>query len=100
MGTLDKNNENGKKINSKNSDRILYDNVYHFIDDSSNVTQIKKEKRNRLKYYIDPKTIDDSCYIGINDPKEGDCSEGVGLGFGDYDIMALANYERKLIIKN
>lgn len=70
-------------------------NIYHFIDESGNVTQIKKNIKNRFKFYIDPEivflNIPESCVIGINNAENGDCSFGIGLGIGDND-MVLAKY--------
>jgi hypothetical protein len=43
--------------------------VHVFIDDSGNVTQIKKKQKERLKYYIDPELQIDfasDCVIGVN----------------------------------
>jgi len=71
-------------------------NIYVFVDESGNVNQIeKKQKKERLRYYIDPNMpqvefIPD-CLIGINDPVSGDCSLGIGLGIGD-NLFARANY--------
>lgn len=60
-------------------------NIYYFIDENGNLTEIEKKSKNRLKYYIDEKLIikEDSCVIGVSDPVEGDCSYGIGLGLGD-----------------
>lgn len=62
-------------------------NVYNFIDESGNVEQIEKKSKERLHYYIDPEIpLGESvqtCAIGANSPVNGDCSDGIGLGFGD-----------------
>lgn len=70
--------------------------VYIFVDEFGNVTQIKKESKSRLKYYVDPtsvpETITPSCVIGISGGIDSpDCSEGIGLGVGD-NYFALAKY--------
>ena len=65
-------------------------NVYTFLDENGNVTQINKKSKTRNKYYIDPEVIfydpNNECYIGVSDPIDGDCSFGIGLGVGDNDI--------------
>lgn len=70
-------------------------NVYNFIDDNGNVTQIEKKVKERLKYYITPNIpendIVQSCVIGISNPLNGDCTIGIGLGLGD-DMFGYANY--------
>lgn len=70
--------------------------IHHFIDESGNVSQIPKIKKERYKYYIDPDTpariIIESCVIGVDSEESGPCSFGVALGFGD-DTMCLAKYE-------
>lgn len=71
-------------------------NVYEFIDEFGNVTQIEKESKSRLKYYIDPtsvpETITPTCVIGISGGIDSpDCSEGIGLGVGD-NYFAYAKY--------
>lgn len=60
-------------------------NVYNFIDEFGNINQMEKKPKERLKYYIDPEfpENDQPCVIGISDPSNGDCSYGIGLGFGD-----------------
>lgn len=71
-------------------------NVYSFIDNNGNVTQIKKVKKDRFKFYIDPEivfitTIDD-CVIGVSgNPEDPNCIFGIALGVGDNDIV-LAKY--------
>lgn len=71
-------------------------NIYVFVDDDGNVEQIKKESKDRLKYCIDPYVpqteIIETCVIGIDDPIEGDCTEGIGLGLGD-DTFGYVIYE-------
>ncbi|MCK9416717.1 hypothetical protein M0Q97_08690 [Candidatus Dojkabacteria bacterium] len=71
-------------------------NVYNFIDINGNITQIEKKEKERFKYYITPSIpendIVQSCVIGINNPLNGDCTIGMGLGLGD-DIFGYAKYE-------
>lgn len=71
-------------------------NIYNFIDDNGNIIQIEKKNKERLKYYITPNIpendIIQSCVIGINNPLNGDCTIGMGLGLGD-EIFGYANYE-------
>jgi len=80
-----------------NSDATLsgITDIHHFIDESGNVSQIPKIKKNRYKYYIDPDTPDrilpQNCVIGVSDEQSGPCSFGVALGLGD-DTMGLAKY--------
>lgn len=65
-------------------------NVYTFLDEKGNVTQIKKKVKKRNKFYIDPEVYfydpNTYCYIGVSDSENGDCTFGVGLGVGDNDI--------------
>jgi hypothetical protein len=62
-------------------------NVYTFLDEKGNVTQIKKELKHRNKYYIDPEVLFYSasvdCYIGVSDSENGNCTFGIALGVGD-----------------
>lgn len=72
--------------NKNNEDKK---DVHIFIDDNGNVTQIEKKNKDRIKFCVEPEipisNIEKQCVIGINDPLEGDCSAGIGLGFGDND---------------
>jgi len=75
-------------------------NIYQFIDDSGNVTQISKIKKNKFKHYIDApeKAIYQGCMIGVSDSDKNDldqnipCTYGIALGLGDNN-MGLASYE-------
>lgn len=71
-------------------------NVYNFIDDNGNITQIEKKEKERFKYYITPSIpendIVQSCVIGISNPLNGDCIIGIGLGLGD-ETFGYAKYE-------
>lgn len=73
MGRLSNRNSSDKGTNLYN---IPYQamsgatsGVHVFIDESGNVTQIKKKQKERLKYYIDPSpqfNFTPECVIGIN----------------------------------
>jgi hypothetical protein len=69
--------------------------IHIFVDEYGNVIQIKKEKKKRRNYYIDPNfpavTIQ-GCIIGVEDEFSGPCSYGIGLGIGD-DLFAYAIYK-------
>ena len=69
--------------------------VHIFVDESGNVTQIKKTSKTRLKYCPDTKLPQrefiDPCVIGVNDEEWGECSYGIGLGVGDI-LMPIAKY--------
>lgn len=75
----------------KNVAKILFDKnlgVYTYIDENGNVTQIKKEKKDRKKYYPNAETnvegiLGDVYVIGVSDT--------VAMGVGD-DTMAYARY--------
>jgi hypothetical protein len=83
-------------VNTGNTSGITNLNVYNFIDDNGNVTQIEKKEKERLKYYITPNIpqndIVQPCVIGINNPLNGNCTIGIGLGLGD-DTLGYVNYE-------
>lgn len=59
--------------------------VYNFVDEFGNVTQIKKSVRKRIEFY--PELVDapliEPCVIGVKDPVDGNCTEGVAMGCGD-----------------
>jgi hypothetical protein len=77
------------------SGKTKIDDVHIFIDESGNVTQIKKEEKSRLKYCVDPNVpqteILHNCLIGVSDPDWGDCTNGIALGVGDV-LTTFANY--------
>lgn len=93
MGRLRKTNTPSTSTTQQQEEKP---NIYVFVDDDDNVEQINKESKDRLKYCIDPYVpqteIVETCVIGINDPIEGDCTDGIGLGFGD-DTYGFAIYE-------
>lgn len=66
-------------------------NVYNFIDEFGNVTQIKKEGKTRLKYYPDALTLQEQ----LMEPWVIGVSEDVPMGCGDVESnteMAYAIY--------
>jgi hypothetical protein len=79
---------------STNSGETTKD-VHILIDEFGNITQISKKNKDRFKFYIDPDSPQadyvSNCVIGINDPADGDCTYGIGLGIGD-DQYARAKY--------
>ena len=86
MGRLNKNlSEISNDSNNENNNTNK--NVYTFIDKNGNITQINKKEKDRIKVCIEPEItkteFENFCVIGINEPLEGDCSPGIGLGFGD-----------------
>lgn len=60
--------------------------VYIFVDENGNVTQINKEKKERLKFYPDQinAPLIEPCVIGISgDIGVENCTEGIAMGCGD-----------------
>lgn len=94
MTSTNLNSHNNKTNGTTN--RSTINNVYIFTDESGNVTQIKKQDKQRYKYYIDPelpnKLLEQACYIGVSSTEAGDCSYGIALGFGD-NLILLAKYQ-------
>jgi len=76
-------------------------NIYTFVDNNGNVTQIEKKSKSRLKYYVDPNASNSHCVIGVEDEESGPCSEGTALGLGENlvaDIYYIAtNNNRKIL---
>lgn len=61
-------------------------NVYTFIDENGNVTQIQKSVKERLKFY--PEQVNapviEPCVIGVSgDLGRTNCTDGIALGCGD-----------------
>jgi len=78
----------GTTLASGTTSGVTIKDVHVFIDNNGNVTQIQKKSPHRLKYYIDPNTVQNQliepCVIGIGYSfDETLCSLGVGLGLGD-----------------
>lgn len=90
------NTSNLNLVNTGITSGITNLNVYNFIDNNGNITQIEKKEKDRLKYYITPNIPENDivqlCVIGINNPLNGDCTIGMGLGLGD-DSFGYAKYE-------
>lgn len=92
MGRLINTNISTGSSTLNNSENL---DIHIFLDKSGNVIQIKKETKDKLKFYIDPVLPPDNfrlCAIGIGDPFGDDCTEGVAMGLNDNDLMANANY--------
>ena len=88
MGKSNINNTN--TADTKKTKAVLNKNlgVYTFIDEDGNVTQIKKEKKNKKKYYPNEPTkvdevIGEIYVIGV--------SESIPMGVGD-NVEAYAKY--------
>ena len=83
----------GSTLNSGITSGIT--NIYQFIDESGNVSQIPKIIKPRYKYYIDPDTptriITEPCVIGASNEESGPGSYGSALGLGD-DTIGMASY--------
>jgi hypothetical protein len=87
--------ENYELSGTTTTSGTTFRDIHVFVDEFGNVTQIKKEKKKRRKYYIDPNfpavTINE-CVIGVEDEFSGPCSYGIGMGIGD-DLFAYAIYK-------
>ena len=60
--------------------------VYNFVDESGNVTQIKKSVKKRLLYYPDRinKPVIEPCVIGVSgDVGRENCTPDIAMGCGD-----------------
>jgi len=72
------------------------DGVYIFIDENGNVEQIKKDTNDRLMFYTDTKSKQQSllepCIIGVSDPVNGNCTEGIIMGTGDIGSSSESAY--------
>lgn len=93
MGRLKRTTSSHSTINESEEEKL---NIHVFVDDNGNITQINKTSKDRLKYCIDPyipqTDIVKSCVIGISDPIEDNCTNGIALGVGD-NTYTYAKYE-------
>lgn len=68
------------------------ENVYAFIDEYGNVTQIKKSSKERLKYNPDDINISiEPCVIGVSG-NELFCENGIAMGCGDIESISETTY--------